>query len=212
MWRQQVNYITGQLQSSFVLWILSVINTSECADSAKKSTMNITKLKLLWRLFARLFQNLSDCGILWNNGCIEELTNEKKTEEEEEERRRQCLSKREFCGMTWLEARVVKRNTMFHQSGSYQDICLSKQPLRQFKHHRHQRRAADSGGYSHNIRRVSRIRDCDIIFFPSSVFPLVHWLLDWKARKNNTHTPLLVQSPPVHWEVERASIRNYLFY
>lgn len=75
-------------------------------------------------------------------------------EKEEEEGRWQCLSKREFCGMTWLEARVVKMNMMFHQSGSYRDICLSKQAVGQFKHHRSKHSGDDSEVDSHNSWRI----------------------------------------------------------
>lgn len=60
MWSQQVNYIIGQIQASFVLWILSVINIFECADLAKnkyiKRTPNNTKHK--FHYFSHLCKNL----------------------------------------------------------------------------------------------------------------------------------------------------------
>lgn len=167
--------------------------------------MDITKKQIpLPFIFSLVLKSLHaavllGCGVLSNDGHIEELTKEGEKEEEEESHR-QCLSKREFCGMTWSEAKVVKTNMMFHQSGSYEDICLSKQPVRQFKHHRHEHSADDSRVYSHNIWYVSHIQDCDIIFFLLSLSLLEHWLWIEKLTKT-THT----SSSSISLDSERSS-------
>lgn len=68
--------------------------------------MNITKKQIpLTFIFSLVLKSLHaavllGCGILSNDGHIEELTKEGEKEEEEEESHRQCLSKREFGGMT----------------------------------------------------------------------------------------------------------------
>lgn len=155
----------------------------------KKIIIKITKHKFLWHLFSHLFQTLLAQPCWWavafyHTMAIYRSWQRKKTKKKAAGN---AWANVEFCGMTWLEARVVKTNTMFHQSGSYHHICLSKQPVRQFKHHRHKRSADDSRVYSHNIWRVSHIQDCDIIFFLLFLVLPVHQLWIEKFTKT-THT------------------------